>query len=62
MEIHISSLSSELDRFQKRTKHPKHEDRLFQEGDPTIPEVGEQTEPATTVGSNETAGRISVQI
>lgn len=47
----IISISSELDRFQKRTNHSEAEDKLITEVDPTTPEVRQQTEPTPGVGS-----------
>lgn len=38
------SLSSELDRFQKRKNNPKGKDKLITDGDLTIQELGRQTE------------------
>ena len=49
-EKYIQSLSSESDRFQKRTNHPKEEDKLIPQGDLTIPGVGRQTEQTPKSG------------
>lgn len=48
---YIILVSSELNRFQKGPNHLKEEDTLIQEGDPTIPKVGQQTELTPKVGS-----------
>lgn len=48
---YIIAVSSELVRFQKRPNHPGGNKKSIQEGDPTILEVGQQTETTPEVGA-----------